>query len=211
MTDTKALRLNKVAKELNVGIETIVEFLKKKKFDIDNNPNTKISPEMYNELLKEFSSDSNLKKKSESINITSQKTRSITIDDVHSTKNEQEENDIEEPFEIKSTIQGIKVVGKIDLDTPPSKKQEEPAIVSKPENKEIVEEKTESITEKKEPELITTEIPKIAGPKIQGKIDLNDKKKKKKKEKEEKEKEKQINNENKQKKENEEVEKNSII
>jgi len=31
MTEAKLLRLNKVAKELNVGIETIVEFLKKEK------------------------------------------------------------------------------------------------------------------------------------------------------------------------------------
>lgn len=179
MTETKALRLNKVAKELNVGIETIVEFLKKKKFDIDNNPNTKISSEMYNELLKEFSSDSNLKKKSESININPEKTRSITIDDVHSNKNEQEEKYVEdEPFNIKSTIQGPKVVGKIDLNPPTPKKQEEPVVVPSPEPKEIVEEKTE-------PELITTEIPKIDGPKIQGKIDLNEKKKDKQKHKKE--------------------------
>lgn len=178
MTETKALRLNKVAKELNVGIETIVEFLKRKKFDIDNNPNTKISSEMYNELLKEFSSDSNLKKKSESINITSEKSRTITIDDVHSIKNEQEENYIEdEPFNIKSTIQGPKVIGKIDLNTQPSKKQEEPTVEPKSEPKEIIAEKTEPVIEKKEPELITTEIPKIEGPKIQGKIDLNEKKK----------------------------------
>ena len=46
MTEAKALRLNKVAKELNVGIETIVEYLKKKKFEVDNNPNTKISGDM---------------------------------------------------------------------------------------------------------------------------------------------------------------------
>lgn len=200
MTETKALRLNKVAKELNVGIETIVEFLKKKKFDIDNNPNTKISSEMYNELLKEFSSDSNLKKKSESINISSEKTRSISIDDVHSTKNEQEENDIEdEPFNIKSTIQGPKVVGKIDLNPPTPKKQEEPVVVPKPELKAIVEEKTQPVTEKKEPELITTEIPKIDGPKIQGKIDLNEKKKNKQKHKK------------KEKAENQEIEKSPMV
>jgi len=185
MTEAKALRLNKVAKELNVGIETIVEFLKKKKFEVDNNPNTKISGEMYNELLKEFSSDSNLKKKSDSININSEKTRSITIDDINTTKSEQEESVIEEePFNLKSTIQGPKVVGKIDLNPQPPKK-EEPVATPKPEPKEIIEQKPEPVIEKKEPELITTEIPKIDGPKIQGKIDLDDKKKSKTKPKKE--------------------------
>jgi translation initiation factor IF-2 len=86
MTEAKLQRINKVAKELNVGIETIVDFLKKKRYNVENNPNAKISPEMYNELLKEFSSDSNLKKKSDLIDISTEKTRSITIDDVNSSK-----------------------------------------------------------------------------------------------------------------------------
>ena len=38
-------RLSRVAKECNVGIQTIVDFLHKKGFTIENNPNAKIPPE----------------------------------------------------------------------------------------------------------------------------------------------------------------------
>ena len=65
MTDKKELRLSKLAREFNVGISTIVEFLKKKGFDIDANPNTKVAPELLNILSKEFSSDVSAKKESE--------------------------------------------------------------------------------------------------------------------------------------------------
>lgn len=161
MTEAKTLRLNKVAKELNVGIETIVEFLKKKKFEIDNNPNSKISTEMYNVLLEEFSSDSNLKKKSNAINISTEKTRSISIEDINSDKNKTEKNKAEEDdeefmnFPIP-TLQGPKVIGKIELNN----KKTKPAI------------------EKKEPEVFKTEVTKVEGPKIIDKIDIDQKTKK---------------------------------
>ena len=42
MTDEiKPTRLSKAAREFNVGISTIVEFLNKKGFDLDPNPNTR--------------------------------------------------------------------------------------------------------------------------------------------------------------------------
>ena len=50
-------RLSKVAREFNVGISTIVEFLHKKGFDVDTNPNTKISDDEYHLLEKEYKSD----------------------------------------------------------------------------------------------------------------------------------------------------------
>ena len=59
----KNTRLNKVAREFNVGIHTIVEFLHKKGFDVDNNPNTKISDEAYHLLEKEYKNDISLKKR----------------------------------------------------------------------------------------------------------------------------------------------------
>ena len=55
------IRLNKVARDLNVGIQTAVDFLQKKGFSIESNPNTKISDEQYALLVKEFSTDKNLK------------------------------------------------------------------------------------------------------------------------------------------------------
>ena len=38
-----SIRLNKVARDLNVGIQTAVEFLQKKGFTVEANPNTKIT------------------------------------------------------------------------------------------------------------------------------------------------------------------------
>ncbi len=62
-----SVRLNKVARDLNVGVQTIVEYLQKKGFEVDSNPNTKISDEQHNLLIKEFSTDKNLKKESDTI------------------------------------------------------------------------------------------------------------------------------------------------
>ena len=59
------IRLNKVTRDLNVGITTVVEFLQKKGYAIETNPNTKITDEQYDLLVKEFSTDKDLKLKTE--------------------------------------------------------------------------------------------------------------------------------------------------
>lgn len=59
------IRLNKVTRDLNVGIATVVEFLQKKGYTVEANPNTKISEEQYAVLVKEFSTDKNLRLESE--------------------------------------------------------------------------------------------------------------------------------------------------
>ena len=56
-----AIRLSKAGRELNVGISTLVEFLHKKGYTVDGNPNTKIDDEQYSLLVKEFSKDKSLK------------------------------------------------------------------------------------------------------------------------------------------------------
>lgn len=57
-----AIRLNKVTKECNVGLQTAVDFLQKQGFtDVEANPNTKITDEQYEMLLSAFSSDKGLK------------------------------------------------------------------------------------------------------------------------------------------------------
>lgn len=52
-----SIRLIKVTRDLNVGITTVVEFLQKKGFTVESNPNTKISDEQYALLVKEFGKD----------------------------------------------------------------------------------------------------------------------------------------------------------
>ncbi len=62
-------RLVKVAQELNVGTSTIVDYLKKHGFDIENKPTTKISADMEQLLIKEFSSSIAVKEKADQLTI----------------------------------------------------------------------------------------------------------------------------------------------
>ena len=65
------VRLNKVLSELNIGLQTAVDFLKKKsslgEVKDDATPNTKISDEQYQALVKEFKGDKDIKKQAEMI------------------------------------------------------------------------------------------------------------------------------------------------
>ena len=59
--------LVKAASEFNIGTSSIVEHLQKKGFVIENKPNAKLSDEMYDELMKEFSSSLAVKEKAEQL------------------------------------------------------------------------------------------------------------------------------------------------
>lgn len=93
MAEKKQKRLSKVAKEFNVGIHTIVDFLEKKGMSVDSNPNTKIAAETYELLQQEYSSDLHNKKGSEKLNrIKSRKgNQSISIDDLQDDKEEDDD------------------------------------------------------------------------------------------------------------------------
>ena len=67
MTEGKSINLLKAAKELNIGIGTAVDFLVKKGFDVESKPNTKLSPDMYTVLLKEFQGDKIVKDEAKQI------------------------------------------------------------------------------------------------------------------------------------------------
>ena len=68
-----AQRLVKIAKELNVGTSTIVEYLAKGGHVIENKPTAKVSDDMYELLLKEFSNSMAVKEKANSIVIGTRK------------------------------------------------------------------------------------------------------------------------------------------
>ncbi|MGD0582335.1 MAG: translation initiation factor IF-2 [Bacteroidales bacterium] len=129
--DIKATRLSKAAREFNVGISTIVEFLHKKGFNLDPNPNTKLPPEAYALLVKEYSTDISVKKESEKLILKDlhRHKESVSIDDVP-VKDQTEETETEDEILItdvsgvKKTIDikpevrkpEVKLVGKIDLE-----------------------------------------------------------------------------------------------
>jgi translation initiation factor IF-2 len=129
--DIKVTRLSKAAREFNVGISTIVEFLHKKGFDLDPNPNTKLPHEAYILLVKEYSTDISVKKESEKLILKDlhRKKESVSIGDF-SEKTEAEESDrdddvlVKDSSGVKSTVDikteikkpEVKLVGKIDLE-----------------------------------------------------------------------------------------------
>jgi len=75
-------RLSKAAREFNIATSTIVEFLMKKGFQVDPNPNSRITPEMYALLLKEFQSEKQVKEEAQKIGIDHAGRKTITADQV---------------------------------------------------------------------------------------------------------------------------------
>ncbi|MDL2223725.1 translation initiation factor IF-2 [Bacteroidales bacterium OttesenSCG-928-M06] len=131
-----SIRLNKVTRNLNVGLSTVVEFLQKKGFPTEANPNTKISDEEYDLLVKEFNKDKNLKLESEKISQErhhKEKKVSVAVDGYDKPK-KAEEIKTEIPEDIKPKVV---VKGKLDLDNLDAKKKPVPA---EPIQEEIVEE-----------------------------------------------------------------------
>jgi len=209
--DIKATRLSKAAREFNVGISTIVDFLHKKGFDLDPNPNTKLPHEAYVLLIKEYSSDISVKKESEKLILKDlhRKKESVSIEDIPG-KTETEEADqedeifikdgsgIKKSVDIRTEIKkpNIKLVGKIDLEKTfkpkpvepePAKEHEAPkpaAVKAEP----VETEKTETQVVKKKPEIAETVEEKKVKANIDlhivGKIDLTPPKKEKPAEKE---------------------------
>lgn len=164
MAVKKAIRLSKLAKEFNVGIATLVDFLNKKGVDISANPNNKVSPEHYDLLAKEFSSEISAKQESEKLSLRNLRERkeSVTIQDIEQADEPEveEAEDEEDEVLIKDPTGGsktkveppkppkpdVKVVGKIDLDKKPPA-EEEPV---EEEKEETVEETGEQPVQEKE-------------------------------------------------------------
>ena len=171
MTDVpQVLRLSKVAKEFNIGLQTIVEFLSKKGHHIEVNPNTKITSEMYDLLLKEFSTEKNVKEESRRSALTFTKKETLTIDETKPLTKESERELEGEELLIKDSkiskgkkeifrvefetpeIKSPKVLGKIDPDklSPKTKPTEEKELVKQKDKAETAKLKKEK--EKKEEE-----------------------------------------------------------
>jgi translation initiation factor IF-2 len=118
-----------------VGLSTVVEFLQKKGFSAEANPNTKISDEEYELLVKEFNKDKNLKLESEKISQErhhKEKKTSVAVEGYENQPKKVEEIKIEIPEDYKPKVV---VKGKLDLETL-EKKKVEPKIVME-EEKEI--------------------------------------------------------------------------
>ena len=131
MTGNDNIRISKALKEFNIGMGTLVDFLKKKGIEVDSNPNAKLSGEQYALVAKEFRKEQIVKEESKKIAI---KVKDITEKEPKPV----EEEPVKELF-IKTTIEevkGPKILGKIDLDKPKEAKPQ-PAPVEKPAEKPV--------------------------------------------------------------------------
>ncbi|XOV92348.1 MAG: translation initiation factor IF-2 [Bacteroidota bacterium] len=160
MSEERTYRLSQVARKLNVGSGTILDFLEEKGHPIDSNPNSKITQELFNMLSKEFADSALDKEEASGLTIGTAHTDNMVI---KSNKEAEPETSEDDQFLIKdnsvkeaeaeraetsrstSRLDGPKVLGKIDLD---QKKKPEPPKEEKP----IEEEEPVAKEPEKEPE-----------------------------------------------------------
>ncbi|MBQ9822042.1 MAG: translation initiation factor IF-2, partial [Muribaculaceae bacterium] len=144
-----AIKISKVIADLNVGRQTIEEFLHKKGIEISANINARIDDDIYEILVKEFKPDMDLKNKSDKMANERQKEKA-------------KQSAVKESHEIKTVLPGQKpkILGKIDLDAagkpkPAAKPASEPeakeetTVKEAPVEKETVELKAEPKQEPK--------------------------------------------------------------
>jgi translation initiation factor IF-2 len=145
MSEGKSTNLLKTAKELNIGLSTAVEFLAKKGYKVEARPNTKLTEEMYDVLLKEYQGDKIVKEEAKQIvigkirrddmpvtperveaqprskefeqeEILIKNVSSYTPPVVEKPKPAPVEPAAEQPKADDGTLPGVKIVGKINLD-----------------------------------------------------------------------------------------------
>ncbi|MEE0910378.1 MAG: translation initiation factor IF-2 N-terminal domain-containing protein, partial [Bacteroidales bacterium] len=172
--ENKTLRLSKVAKELNVGISTIVEYLSKKGIKIETSPNTKIDNDKYEMLLKAFPHDR--EKKNVSDNIVPERPANAVVINAEDVVAKQKESD-EDYEDTQEIFIKTKTIDFKPEQPKTSKVKTEPKVEeSKVEEPEVKEEKIEL---KKEIEITPVDTDdsgdssKDSSVKILGKIDLD--------------------------------------
>ena len=106
-----SIRLNKVIKEFNVGLQTVVDFLTAKGFEVKASPSEKISDAQYDLLRQEFGADRDLRTEAEKM-IQNRQKEKIQKEKKASRKDVATEIKTEIPTELRPKV---KVMGTIDL------------------------------------------------------------------------------------------------
>lgn len=183
MSDAVVHRLSKVAKELNITVGTIVDFLKSKGQLIESNPNAKISDAQYELLSDGFLSEKKDKEESKRIQELKEKKKTLFFEETPSVSERTARRREEDELVIrnmgdesviratKETSFNIKEVGKIDLDSFSKKKKAEEKTKEKQKYSER-EEKAEQVLPVPEPEMHKTTFKKLEGTTVVGKIEL---------------------------------------
>ncbi|WP_288891847.1 translation initiation factor IF-2 [uncultured Alistipes sp.] len=136
MGNERKLRLIQVAKEFNVGINTITDFLHKKGIKSDGSPNTQVDADTYAILEKEFGANRAASGARDSIRERiSLKQTTVTIEGGKKPQEEEKEVVIKSNvINVRDEIQQPKFLGKIDLDPKPkaAKTAAKPVVKAEP-------------------------------------------------------------------------------
>ena len=161
MSEEKMMRLGQIARKLNVGTATIVESMAKKGYEVENNPNSKITLDQVSMLEKEFKSSALEKEEASHLSIGKRHEPIASEQDLPKQEKAAEPTPVPAPFQEPQAapapvakapepvvekitseapkLEGIRVLGKVDLSkkpapTPPAP-QQKPAPAPKQEEK----------------------------------------------------------------------------
>lgn len=196
MAEEKMIRLGQASRKLNVGHNTILEFLSKKGFTVENNPNAKLTPEMFALLSKEYASSASEKIEASILTIGQKHTETLTAQpdaESHRKKTSEDDNiliknlgskeikskekeEVRQPEKVQreTKLEGIKVLGKIDLEKKKKEVAPPPAEEVKPAPEPVKAPEPEKAPEL---ELIKAKAGKLQGLKVVDKIELPEEKK----------------------------------
>ncbi|HDO28259.1 MAG TPA: translation initiation factor IF-2 [Bacteroidetes bacterium] len=180
----RPIRLSKAAKEFNISLDTLVEFLTGHGFTIDRNPNFKLDQQMYSQLAEEFEEEKHVREVAAKKGLEYVGNKTITIEDV---KGKDDRKDVADTLTEDIIITSTGITGK-ETEKPatrksPVNKPVEPVPVKEtkvPEEKAEKEKpaETEPVHTKQQPEkekAETTEEEPLSEekrPKVVGKVDL---------------------------------------
>ena len=185
-------RLSQVARKLNVGKNTILDFLKEKGFEVDSNPNSKIPQDQYDMLARAFADSAHDKEEASELTIGGKTDNMVINAERVSAEEKKEEERIlikdnvgseaqPEKISAKAKLEGPKVIGKIDLDKgkkkeePKKEEVETPKVEEKKEEAPKVEEKKEEVEKVVEPQKPKVEEKKKEEPKKEVKEEKEEK------------------------------------
>ena len=138
------IKISKAVKDLNIGMQTARDFLKKNEIEVDDNINARISDEAYNLLIQKFKPAMQQKKAAEQI--------------IHDRKEEKaaqaaekKRREAEESKTVEVAIQKPKVLGKIELDAKGNPVAPKPAAPEAPKAEEVKMEEKKAKEQKSAP------------------------------------------------------------
>lgn len=144
------IKISKAVKDLNIGMQTARDFLKKNEIEVDDNINARISDEAYNLLIQKFKPAMQQKKAAEQI--------------IHDRKEEKaaqaaekKRREAEESKTVEVAIQKPKVLGKIELDAKGNPVAPKPAAPEAPKAEEVKMEEKKAEEQKPAPAALPKE------------------------------------------------------